>query len=125
MDKLNQRALWLNELRTATTTEEPFYKTDKCTNLFLPVRIEGKRLLMVSEPTPREILTVVFDEWDWNEPRVHEILVYLTEEIKQVTLGMGFKLPKIHYIEKDELWTLRTQGDKTKLQVWKYFKADH
>ena len=71
MDKLNRRASWLDELLTATTTEEPFFKNDRCTNLFLPVRIEGKWLLMVSEPTPRETFVVVFDEWEWNEPRVH------------------------------------------------------
>ncbi len=56
-----------------------------------------------------------FDDWEWNEPGVHEILVFLTEEIKQVTLGMGFKLPKIYHLEKNEKWTLRTQGDKSKL----------
>jgi hypothetical protein len=71
MDQLNLRASWLSELQTATTTEEPFYKSDKCTNLFLPVRIENKWLLMVSEPMPRETFVVVFDEWEWNEPRVH------------------------------------------------------
>ena len=45
------------------------------------------------EPTLRETFVVVFDEWDWNDPKVHEILVHLTGEIKQVTVGMGFKLP--------------------------------
>ena len=70
MDQLNLRASWLCELQTATTTEEPFYKSDKGTNLFLPVRIEDKWLLMVSEPMPRETFVVVFDEWEWNEPRV-------------------------------------------------------
>ena len=70
MDKLNLRAPWLKELLTATTTEGPFFRNDRFTNLFLPVRIEGKWLLMVSEPKPRETYAVVFEEWEWNEPRV-------------------------------------------------------
>ena len=102
MDKLNLRKKWLDEMQTATTTEEHFYKTDKCTNLFLPVRIEGKWLLMGSEPMTRETFVVVFEEWEWNDPRVHEILTYLTEEIKQVTLGMGFKLQRLHHLEQAE-----------------------
>ena len=64
-------------------------------------------------------------EWEWDEPRVHKMLNYLTEEIKQVTLGMAFKLLKIHHLELAEKWKLRTQGDITKLQVWKYFKTTH
>ena len=102
MDSLNLRTTWLKELLSAIKAEGPSFNNDRPTNLFLSVRIEGEWLLMVSEPMTREILTVVFDEWEWNEPRVHEILVYLTEEIKQVTLGMGFKLPKIYHLEKDE-----------------------
>ena len=125
MDKLKLRASWLDELLTATKTEGPFFRNDRSTNLFLPVRIENKWLLMVSEPTLRETYAVVFDEWEWDEPRVHKILTYLTEEIKQVTLGMGFKLLKIPHLEQDEKWSLRMQGDKTKLQVWKYFKTTH
>ena len=40
-------------------------------------------------------VAVVFDEWDWNEPKVHKILNYLTGEIKKVTLSMRFRLPNI------------------------------
>ena len=64
MDKLNLRTSWLDELLTATTTEEPFFKNDKCTNLFIPVRIEGKWLLMGCERIPRETFVVVFEEWE-------------------------------------------------------------
>jgi hypothetical protein len=57
---------------------------------------------MGCEPIPRETFVVVFEEWEWNEPRVHEILTYLTKEIKQVTLGMGFKLQRLHHLEQAE-----------------------
>ena len=92
MDSLNLKTAWVKELLTAIKAREPSFNNNIPTNLFLPVRVEGKWLLMVSEPMSRETFVVVFDEWDWNDPRVHEILVHLTGEIKQVTVGMGFKL---------------------------------
>ena len=99
MDSLNLKTAWVKELLTAIKAREPSFNNNIPTNLFLPVRVEGKWLLMVSEPMSRETFVVVFDEWDWNDPRVHEILVHLTGEIKQVTVGMGLKLPWIQLLE--------------------------
>ena len=50
MDSLNLKTAWVKELLTAVKAREPSFNNDRPTNLFLPVRVEGKWLLMVSEP---------------------------------------------------------------------------
>ena len=125
LDKLKLRAEWLNELQTATKTEGPFFNNDRFTQLILPVRMGGNWLLLASDPEKRETFTVMFNKWDWNEPKVREILVYLTKIIKIVTIDMGFRLFSISHLENTKEWKLRLKGDKIKLRVWKYFNTDN
>jgi len=87
--------------------------------------VGGNWLLLASDPEKRETFTVMFNKWDWNEPKVREILVYLTKIIKKVTVDMGFRLFSIPHLENTKEWKLRLKGDKIKLRVWKYFNADN
>jgi hypothetical protein len=74
LSKLNLCPKWLDELAAATKKEGPFFRNEKFTELFLPVRIDDKWMLMLSTPSTRETYAVVFDEWEWDEPKVHKIL---------------------------------------------------
>jgi hypothetical protein len=92
------------------------YRTDKYSEIYLPVRLNGERLLLICSPYDKQTYTVVFGIWDWEHPDVIKILEKLAEKL--MSLVVKDNLPIIGQkfeAQKTALLPLRERQRESKI----------
>jgi hypothetical protein len=75
----------------STAREVPFDK-GLYSELYLPIRVESKWLLLVCSPCERVTHTIVFDRWDWEHPNIIKVLEMMAEQLKRLVLSQGLAI---------------------------------
>jgi hypothetical protein len=86
---------WVDSVNNVATHRKEFFHRDRYTDLFIPVRVQGNWLLVICVPEMRGIHTVVFNEWEWDQEEVHNLLDEIAKLIRDVAFQTRLNLPGI------------------------------
>jgi hypothetical protein len=64
---------WENMVVMETAHESKFFDGEKYTEIYLPLRIKGKWIMLVADPQVRKTWRIMFDEWELNRPTIGEL----------------------------------------------------
>jgi hypothetical protein len=65
---------WKETVSKEVDCERSPFEKALYSDLYLPIRMLGKWLLLVSSPCERVTHTIVFDRWDWEHPNAVKAL---------------------------------------------------
>ena len=86
--------------------ESKFFDGEKFTEIYLPLRIKGKWIMLVADPQVRKTWRIIFDEWEWNDPLVENALEAVAAGLKRLILDLRLKVVNDNGLgeRKDLMW---------------------
>jgi hypothetical protein len=88
---------WESTVLLETAHESKFFDREKYTEIYLPLRIKGKWIMLVADPCIRRIWRIIFDEWEWNDPLVENAIVAAAKGLKRL-------IPRSETQASDDNW---------------------
>jgi hypothetical protein len=112
---------WKDTVSKEVDCEKNSFNKGAYSELYLPIRMVGKWLLLVCAPGERVTHTIVFDRWDWEHPDFIKVLEMVADQIKRLVLNQGLTLRASKKTEKDTAWPMmRDDKHKNKYGVTRY-----
>jgi hypothetical protein len=94
-----------------TAHESKFFDSGKYTELYLPLRIKGRWIMLVANPYIRRIWRIIFDEWEWNDPLVENAIEAAAKGLKRLIISLRLKLVNDDWLgeRKEAMWPFLTE----------------
>jgi hypothetical protein len=117
---------WENMVVMETAHESKFFDGEKYTEIYLPLRIKGKWIMLVADPQVRKTWRIMFDEWELKDPLLENSLEAVAKGLKRLIIDLRLKLVDDNWLgeRKEAMWPFpRDTKDEKKIHTIKFYNT--